>query len=221
MLQLQMVSLTMCLVREGTWRPLFNRNILDMSINTLRNGKCCDHEGVVAEAFSYLDEASREQLAILFSRRLDGQCTAPKSWKRIPLMCIFKDDKEAKSDSMRGIAICPQTYKLYMRILLNKSGSHFDWNYLVQFGSKKWMQASEMILCVRIVVEKCEEWHIPLVLCKADIRGAFDNVHPEAAMDMMISRELPVELQLGFLQELVSEWEDVWCKPCVAGCEGD
>ena len=45
-----------------------------------------------------------------------------------------------------------------------------------------------MVLIIRLVFEKCHEWGWPLVILKADIRVAFDYIHPKASMNMMIQR---------------------------------
>ena len=124
-------------------------------------GKCRDSRGVVSEALGHLDLPAREHLAELFSMRFEGRSLAPNSWKFVPLVCVFKPGQvlasTVHSDSLRGIAICPQTYKLYKRILIHLSGDKLDWNYPIQFGSTKHHQGAEMVLIFRLLLEKAEE----------------------------------------------------------------
>ena len=46
-----------------------------------------------------------------------------------------------------------------------------------------------MILCIRLCIENAHEWHLPLAVAKADIRGAFENTHPYAILKMLVDRQ--------------------------------
>ena len=68
----------------------------------------------------------------------------------------------------RGISIIALTQKLYMSILL------IDGH--VQLGKNAHHQAPEFAHILRIIIEKCAEWKIPLIAIATDIWKAFDSM---------------------------------------------
>lgn len=107
-----------------------------------------------------------------------------------------------------------------MALSMHKAHFYLDWNYLIQFGGKKHHQAADIILCIRVIIQKMHEWHRPLFLATANIRGAFDNIHPKAVMDMLENRHVEEDIQLAILQELVDTDSPRYAKPIFEGTHG-
>ena len=98
-----------------------------------------------------------ELLADMLSKRVDENQHAPASWLMVPVLATLKKYQQTiHNDHFRGSSIAAQTYKLYMHVVMKKAEDRLDENYMLQFGSKKHTQPSELVLLTRIVIEKCQ-----------------------------------------------------------------
>jgi hypothetical protein len=71
-----------------------------------------------------------------------------------------------------------------MRIALNRTRNFLERTTIHQFANIKGRQGLEKTMAIRILQEKTEEWHMPLVLLKIDIARAFDTVRHDVIYDM-------------------------------------
>jgi hypothetical protein len=156
---------------------------------------------VVGEVFTHLDLADLEILMDLFNRRAEGGMGKPESWISTVAVLIQKltHVSTIAVDQFRPITILPWTLKIYMSILLNKVSQYIQPVGFYQFDNRKFHQASEMIHIIRLLVEKSNEWFMPLVLVCVDIRKAFDTIYPSAVEELLNSCNVPLKLKFAIL----------------------
>ena len=55
---------------------------------------------------------------------------------------------------------------------------------------------------LRLLLQKCAEWGLPLLICKGDIHRAFDSMRHDFYFQALVERDFPLALCVAFLREL-------------------
>ena len=103
----------------------------------------------------------------------------------------------------RPICILAILLKLYMTCLIILCEPYFVFTGFIQYGGRGGYSAPEMIFAVRIILEKCMEWRMPLIMVKLDVAKAFDSLRPKAIIDWIEKVGLPIRLKYALLKELL------------------
>lgn len=70
-------------------------------------------------------------------------------------------------------------------------------------GFERGRQCTEITECLRLLLQKADEWSLPLVIGKGDISKAFDSIE-HSVLDRSLSyRKIPLALRVATLRELV------------------
>ena len=139
----------------------------------------------------------------LYNQRAEGLDPSPNSWRFVSALLIPKVTNIAKVciEQFRPISIVAWTMKIYMSILLALVVSFVEPSGFIQFGNRKYHQCAEVVQCIRILLEKCTEWSLPLIVISVDIRKAFDTLLPDAIEALFEECQVPARLRLAFLQQ--------------------
>ena len=73
---------------------------------------------------------------------------------------------------------------------------------MIQHGNRKGFQPAEVILAVRLLIEKSIEWGLALVLLKIDVLKAHDMIDLNAFKELLQARKVPLKIMMALLREL-------------------
>jgi len=133
-------------------------------------------DNVAPEMLKELDIKTKDELRKLFNRCLmEGKI--PKSWENAIIVLIYKKGDPTDLENFRPIALLSQIYKLFMRIIMNRLEQKFEL-YLSneQAGFRKNYSTVEHLHTVKLLIEKTNEYNLPLWMAFIDFRKAFDTV---------------------------------------------
>ena len=106
-------------------RP-FSLEEVSIAINQLRNGRCKDTTGLIAEMLKAGGPTLHSQLQRLFNDVISPDATPPTQWKQTTISVIHKSGDPQLPSNYRPIAIIPLLYKLFARLLYNRLAPLLD-----------------------------------------------------------------------------------------------
>ena len=205
---MQVTALTMALILDGTFFDLISMQVLNNAILGMKPNKAIDEQGMVAEALLYLSEASKEHLLTLFNKRAQDTDISKLEEQDMWWDCLAhmfpKFPGNTEVGNFRPIHIIYTLQKCYHRclLLLIQTFAHFEG--LIQFGGRKSYQVAELVMLLRLVVEKCCEWRFGFVIIALDLKKAFDSVSMVGLVDYFKgATHIPLRIRFAILKELV------------------
>ena len=209
---MNVIAVVMYAVMDGTFQPLININTLESAIGGLRANKAVDDNGLAAEAVMHLDDDGKEHLLKLFNERADStdidKCALDDgyTWSYVSALLFPKLDWKGEVDKVCVIHIVPVLCKVYLRCLLVLVNSCLHFGGWIQIGGRKAHQAVELVLVLRLVIEKCTEWSRGWVIVSLEIKKAYDSISIAAVSDFLVCAEgVPLRLKYALLKEMASQ----------------
>lgn len=193
---------------DGVYRPLITAQHVLKGQWLLKVGKCTDSMGINNEVVQAIAWCDVEYLADLYSARAEGYAAnyGFLSWIVVVALMLPKIGQNAKAliSDFRPIAIIPTTLKLYLIILMMMIRPFIETPNFIQHGNRKGHQAAEVILIVRLLVEKSLEWGFALIFFKTDILKAHDRMGIHAVIDLFRFKSAPMKLTTALIRELTT-----------------
>lgn len=141
----------------------FTEQELDKAISQLRNGRCRDTTGLIAEMLKEGGPTLRAHLLHLYNDVLRADAPPPQDWKRTTISVIHKSGDTRLPNNYRPISIIPLLYKLFARLLYNRLESHLDgYQTPDQAGFRRTYNTADHLFTTSIIYERCDEWQLPL-----------------------------------------------------------
>ena len=126
-------------------------------------------------------------LAELFTDFMRSHAVPPATWKRARLAVIFKNGEPQLPKNYRPISVIPVMAKLYSAVILERIASIVESGQIdTQFGNRKGRGCSDAVHVLRMVVEKSDEWGLPLWVAALDVEKAFDRVHHYKLLEVLL-----------------------------------
>ena len=134
-------------------------------------------------------------------RRIISQLSDPRQ------LCVLigKESNLRSVADFRPIHIVEIIYKLYMMCLLELLRNYIVITGTVQYGCRKGFQALELVMCIKIAVEKSREWGLGLVLVGLDVYKAFDSLSLIKVAEVLSRWKVPIRLQYALLKEILKQ----------------
>ena len=199
---------------------LVNETVIDIdstlnSIAKIPKGKVPDPQGIVGEAVSELPYSVKSELQDMFnSRTLEDNWSNKANnshwhdnWKYIDTLLIPKGQYQARVHLLdfRPIAILCVFLKVYMRILSMLMFPYLAIEGFIQFGARAHHRCSELIMLIRLIIEKCKEWGSPCIVVSIDLERAFESVKLSSVLAHWKKRGVPVRLRYAAFKEIAGE----------------
>jgi len=195
--------------------PPFSMSELDNALSRMKAGKARDERGIAAEMIKLECHELRELILEVFNDILQPGGKPPKEWSKSRLIVIFKQGDPATPANYRPIAILPILYKLFSRMLGERLQEAIMQNQSVdQAAYRKSFSTEDHLLCTTLLIEKCNEFNIPVWMALVDFEKAFDTVEHEPLWEAL--RELGVE---GSYIDLIRVLYEKQCATVLAGKE--
>ena len=147
-----------------------------MALKQLKNNKAPGDDGITAELQKAGGKPILKALQKLFdSVILEGK--TPQVWCRGVVVLFFKKGDNALLKNYRPITLLSHVYKLFSRVITNRLARRFDdFQPPEQAGFRKGFSTVDHIHTLRQVIQKTEEYNLPLCLAFVDYEKAFDSI---------------------------------------------
>ncbi|KHN85872.1 Retrovirus-related Pol polyprotein from type-1 retrotransposable element R2 [Toxocara canis] len=110
----------------------------------------------------------------------------PAAWKKSRTILLMKKGDPENLSNYRPITLLSQIYKSFSRVVLNRITKNLDmFMSREQAGFRRGYSTVDHMHAVRQLVEKCNEFHIPLCLAFVDYKKAFDSVERNAVLNAL------------------------------------
>ncbi|CAK1590319.1 unnamed protein product [Parnassius mnemosyne] len=156
--------------------PDVSQSEIRMALQHLKNGKAPGEDGITAELLKAGGRPVLEVLQKLFNSVLHGGIT-PEAWSRSAVVLFFKKGDNALLKNYRPISLLSRVYVLFSRVITNRLARRLDdFQPPEQAGFRKGFSTIDHIHTLRQIVQKSEEYNLPLCLAYVDYGKAFDSV---------------------------------------------
>ncbi|KAJ2946814.1 hypothetical protein O0L34_g16138 [Tuta absoluta] len=156
--------------------------------------KAVGPDGVTAAMLQHLgDEGTRILHQICNKIWKTGQW--PDDWVQSAVVPLHKKGSTRKCENYRTLSLMSHASKILLCIINSRLAPFIDHQIpSEQSGFVAGKGTREQILNVRVLIEKCREFNIPLVLCFIDYAKAFDCVQWNTMLDVLIEMGVPEHL---------------------------
>ena len=183
---------------------LFTEQELDKAISQLRNGRCRDTTGLIAEMLKEGGPTLRTHLLCLYNDVVKADAPPPHDWKHTTISVIHKSGDTKLPNNYRPISIIPLLYKLFARLLYNRLESQLDSQQTPdQAGFRRTYSTADHLFTTSIIYERCDEWQLPLWVSAVDFRKAFDTISHDKLWRALHKQRVPPQY-IRLLQSLYS-----------------
>ena len=157
--------------------PRITEREVDRALRTLKNNKCCDMDGLVAEMLKQGNHKLRTVIADAFTDILGHSLVCPTEWKKAKMNVLFKKGDAELPQNYRPVSIISIMAKLFSKIIyLRLHALVEDGLPDEQYGFRANRGCSDPVYILRQIAQKSEEWGLPLWAATLDAEKAFDCV---------------------------------------------
>ncbi|MBN3290172.1 LORF2 protein, partial [Polypterus senegalus] len=141
----------------------------------MKNGKVIGPDDIPVEAWKCLGEMAVEFLTRLFNGILESE-RMPEEWRRSILVPIFKNKGDVQNcGNYRGIKLMSHSMKFWARVM----DARLRREVMIseqQYGSMPRKSTTDVVLAVRVLMEKYREAQKDLYCIFLDLEKAYDRV---------------------------------------------
>ena len=170
-------------------------------------GKQGGSDGLVGEMLKLVDWLALGRIRFAFEQRLNcasGYCDPMADWDSILVHCIPKTHIACHLKLYRPISLVSCMAKWYLSCLVFMLRSHTTGHTCSIYGFEPGRQCAEVTELLRMLLQKCEEWSLPLFIGRGDIAKAFDHVEHPVLDEALAKRGAPTCLRAAILRELIN-----------------
>ena len=175
----KMTALCRDLQREGR-EPYVHlpMSVLMDARSRMMPGKQGGIDGVVSEAFHYLEWESLEALRLSFEKRLN--CESPhdeiiEEWRRVLVRCAPKCAASHRLSQWRPISLTNALSKWYLSCVTYLLRVNMSKPTASLLGFEPGRQCMEISEFTRLLLVRAQEWGLPVHIGKGDAHKAFDS----------------------------------------------
>jgi hypothetical protein len=148
---------------------------------------------VVAEMMNHLPPVAFRKLAELFHCILRHVPTTQEAvvddWLQVETILLKKLQSVKSPNELRGISILATLRKILSAtcILLAEKKTFFP-HRTAQYAFTPGRNSLQVLLAIKLLIEKCLEWRTPLIMGSADIWKAYDRLKHVFLINSMLKR---------------------------------
>ena len=177
---------------SNTSVPKFTPTELEDAINQLKNGKCRDTAGVVAEMIKHGGQLLQTTLLPLYNDATRPNAQPPSQWRQTVITILHKSGDTKQPQNYRPIAIIPLLYKLFARLLYNRLEPLLDQHQCPdQAGFRHNYSTEDHLYTTTLLVERSYEWQLNLWVATIDFRKAFDTIDHNQLWQTLQNQNIP------------------------------
>ena len=170
---------------------IFTKKEARKAISMMKNNKAPGMDGIAAEMLKAGDDTVVDWILKI----CNGAWTenvVPQDWKDGAIICLPKKGNLSDCDNWRGVALLSIPGKVYCQMILNRMRNVVDTQLREeQAGFRPKRSCAEQIFTLRRIIEKCQEYQVPLAVSFIDFSKAFDSIHRPSLWKVLISYGIP------------------------------
>ncbi len=154
----------------------FTQIELERAIRAMKNRRCGDESGIVAEMFKNASDKLLNCLLQIFNEMLQTGVLEP-SWRHTLFKMLPKSGDLQQASNWRPIAILRITYKIFSRLINHRLRSALESRQAAdQVGFRRGYSVDDAFVVLDSICGKTLEWQLPLWCASLDLRKAFDRI---------------------------------------------
>ena len=158
----------------------------------LKNNRCADSSGMIAEMLKYGGTELAKILCNMFNAILNGDDQPPEAWKKTILTVLFQSGGSRAANNYRPIAIIPTLYKLFARLLFGRLSPILDSQQCPdQAGFRADYSTVDHFFTIAQLHEKSNEFQLNLWTAAIDFQKAFDSIEHDGIWHALESQGVP------------------------------
>lgn len=155
------------------------------TLKQMKNRKCPGEDQITSEMLKMGGKAVEKAIHILLNKCLQ-EGKIPTDWYNSEVVLLFKKGDTADIENYRPISLLSHLYKLLTKIITNRLTEKLDFYQPVeQAGFRKGFGTMDHIQALRSLIEKGNEYNIPIHLAFIDFHKAFDSIEKWAFLGAM------------------------------------
>lgn len=162
--------------------PQITKWEVENAIKTSKIGKASGPDGVGMDLLKAAGSVIYDRLAVLFNKCLERRCI-PDEWNDATIILLHKKGNPKDMNNYRPISLLNCVYKIFTKIVTTRIEQILDENQPVeQAGFRRGFSTVDHLQVINQIIEKSQEYQIPLVLAFVDYAKAFDSVETSAIL---------------------------------------
>lgn len=158
---------------------------VDHAINSIKNNRAAGQDGLVIEVIKSGGDALKDAITNLLNMCLE-QNVIPKQWCQSQMIIIHKKGSKTDLRNYRPISLLPHIYKILEKVICNRIQNKLDENQpREQAGFRSGYSTSDHLHTIQQLLEKCNEYKKPLIICFVDYEKAFDSVETSKLIEAL------------------------------------
>ena len=156
--------------------PKFTEDEIENTLKFLKKGKAPGIDNITSDVLKIGGQEVIKALTTIFNDILETQ-EIPEAWKEAKVIILHKKGDRKDIKNYRPVSLLSHTYKLFTRAIQNRMEKVLDENQpREQAGFRKKYSTADHLQALNQVIEKSEEYQLPLVIGFIDYEKAFDSV---------------------------------------------
>ena len=165
--------------------PPFTEREVEACLKNMSTNKAPGPDQITSDVYKLGGEQITKGLTKCFNKILETK-TIPPSWNEAKIIILYKKGDPDDIKNYRPISLLAHSYKLFTRLLQKRMEEVIDRNQpREQAGFRKKFSTTDHIYTLNQVIEKCNEFNLPLCVGYIDYEKAFDSVEHFAIFEAL------------------------------------
>ena len=170
----------------------------------MKSNKAPGADGITVEVFKSLDPQCMDIIHRAFEHRLNGlEIASVPDWIHTIVHCLPKKRRAHLVSQWRPISLISVSSKWYGGCLAFMLRTHAVAPTCQLLGFEPGRQTAEISELFRLLLQRCGEWRLPLLIGKGDAPKAFDNLERPRLDEALQYRRVPLRLRAATLRDLL------------------
>ena len=184
--------------------PEFTEEEVERAIKRMKRHKAQGVDGITSDIIKLGGPIVLTYLTNIFNNILKTK-QIPDSWHEAKIVILFKKGDPKDIKNYRPISLLSHSYKIFTRLLQTRIERNLDENQpREQAGFRKGYSATDHLQAVNQIIEKSNEYNLPLCIGFIDYEKAFDTVEHFAIFEAL--RKINVnETYINILQNIYNQ----------------
>ena len=184
--------------------PEFTEEEVERAIKRMKRHKAQGVDGITSDITKLGGPMVLTYLTNIFNNILRTK-QIPDSWHEAKIVILFKKGDPKDIKNYRPISLLSHSYKIFTRLLQTRIERTLDENQpREQAGFRKGYSTTDHLQALNQIIEKSNEYNLPLCICFIDYEKAFDTVEHFAIFEALRKTNVN-ETYINILQNIYNQ----------------
>ena len=163
---------------------------VNLAVKQSKIWKAPGQDNITIDLIEAVGEEIYRKMAYLFNECIT-ESEIPDSWNEAIVILLYKKGDPENISNYRPISLLSSTFKLFTKIITNRLTQSLNENQpREQAGFRKGFSTMDHLHAVNQLIEKCEEYKIPLAVALVDYDKAFDSAEIQDIIEALKEQEV-------------------------------